>query len=66
MNFERLSQYKYRIPREGKMRSDAVFYASDTILEDLKAEDYASLRQLSNAATLPGVIESPLTMPDIH
>jgi tRNA-splicing ligase RtcB len=66
MNFERLSEYKYRIPREGKMEVDAAFYASEKILDDLAAEDYASLRQLQNVATLPGIVEPALTMPDIH
>jgi tRNA-splicing ligase RtcB (3'-phosphate/5'-hydroxy nucleic acid ligase) len=66
MNFERLTEYKYRIPREGKMEVDAAFYASEKILEDLEGEDYSSLRQLRNVATLPGIIEPALTMPDIH
>src|ERR687895_1278395 len=66
MSFERLSEYKYRIPREGKMEVDAAFYASEKILADLEAEDYASLRQLQNVATLPGIVEPALTMPDIH
>ena len=66
MNFERLGRYKYRIPREGKMEVDAAFYASEKILADLEAEDYASLRQLQNVATLPGIVEPALTMPDIH
>jgi tRNA-splicing ligase RtcB (3'-phosphate/5'-hydroxy nucleic acid ligase) len=66
MDFERLGQYKYRIPREGKMEVDAAFYASEKILEDLEAEEYASLEQLQNVATLPGIVEPALTMPDIH
>jgi tRNA-splicing ligase RtcB len=66
MNFERLSQYKYHIPREGKMEVDAAFYASKEILEGLEAENYASLQQLRNVATLPGIVEPALTMPDIH
>ncbi|HEV3475977.1 MAG TPA: RtcB family protein [Rubrobacteraceae bacterium] len=66
MNFERIGQYKYRIPREGKMEVDAAFYASERILEDLGAEDYASLQQLANVATLPGIVEPALTMPDVH
>src|SRR5918994_3659953 len=66
MNFERLTNYKYRIPREGKMEVDAAFYASEKILDDLEAEDYASLGQLQNVATLPGIVEPALTMPDIH
>ncbi|MDQ3943243.1 MAG: RtcB family protein, partial [Actinomycetota bacterium] len=66
MNFERLGRYKYRIPREGKMEVDAAFYASGKILADLEAENYASLQQLRNVATLPGIVEPALTMPDIH
>jgi tRNA-splicing ligase RtcB (3'-phosphate/5'-hydroxy nucleic acid ligase) len=66
MNFERLSEYKYRIPREDKMGVDAAFYASEKILADLEAEDYASLKQLGNVATLPGIVEPALTMPDVH
>src|SRR5918992_550584 len=66
MNFERLSEYRYRIPREGEMGVDAAFYASEKILADLEAEDYASLKQLRNVATLPGIVEPALTMPDVH
>jgi len=66
LKIEHLSGFKYRIPREGKMRVDATFYASESILEDLKAEEYASLRQLQNVATLPGIVEPALAMPDIH
>ena len=66
MKIEHLPGFKYRIPREGKMRVDATFYASEKILEDLKAEEYASLRQLQNVATLPGIVEPALAMPDIH
>jgi tRNA-splicing ligase RtcB (3'-phosphate/5'-hydroxy nucleic acid ligase) len=66
MDFEHVSGFKYRIPKEGKMRVDATFYASEGILEDLKSEDYASLQQLCNVATLPGVVEPALSMPDIH
>ena len=66
MKIEHLSGFKHRIPKEGRMKVDAIFYASEVILEDLKAEDYASLRQLCNVATLPGIAEPALTMPDIH
>src|SRR5215208_4722922 len=66
MNIEHVSEFKYRILKEGKMRVDAAFYASEGILEDLRSEDYASLKQICNVATLPGVVEPVLTMPDIH
>jgi len=64
--FEKVAPYTYRIPRHGKMRVDAVFYASETILRQLEEEDYASLKQLVNVATLPGIVEPALAMPDIH
>ena len=66
MNIEHVSGFKYRIPKEGKMRVDAAFYASEGILKDLKNESYASLQQICNVATLPRVVEPTLTMPDIH
>jgi tRNA-splicing ligase RtcB len=66
MNIEHVSGFKYRIPKEGKMLVDATFYASEGILENLKEENYASLQQICNVATLPGVVEPALTMPDIH
>lgn len=66
MRFEKIAPYTYRIPRQGKMRVDAVFFASEEILKDLEAEGYASLQQLMNVATLPGIVEPALAMPDIH
>ena len=66
MFFEKIAPYTYRIPRQGKMRVDAVFFASKEILKDLEAENYASLQQLMNVATLPGIVEPALAMPDIH
>lgn len=66
MRWEKIAPYTYRIPRQGKMRVDAVFFASEEILRDLEAENYASLAQLANVATLPGIVEPALAMPDIH
>jgi len=55
---------KWRIPKFGKMRVDAVVYVNDS-LKDLLRDDQ-SLRQLVNAASLPGVVEPVIGMPDIH
>ncbi|NNG67102.1 RtcB family protein [Caldanaerobacter subterraneus] len=46
------------------MRVDAVVYVNDS-LKDLLRDDQ-SLRQLVNAASLPGVVEPVIGMPDIH
>jgi len=55
---------KWCIPKFGKMRVDAVIYVNDT-LKELLHEDQ-SLRQITNAATLPGVVKPVIGMPDIH
>ncbi len=66
ISFVQEDRYTFRIPRRGKMRVDAVFFASKPILAQLESEDYASLVQLANVATLPGIVGPALAMPDIH
>lgn len=66
MRIERDGPYRYRIPRQGAMRVDAVFYASPDIARDLKAEGDQALHQLVNVATLPGIVEPAVALPDIH
>ncbi len=46
------------------MRVPAHIYASEEILNDIKAD--RSLTQLTNAAMLPGVVKHVIAMPDIH
>ena len=55
---------RFRIKKQGNMLVDAVVY----IKEELKNEIFSdrSLEQLTAAATLPGVIEPVIGMPDIH
>ena len=36
MRLEKIAPYTYRIPKQGKMRVDAVFFASEEILKDLE------------------------------
>lgn len=66
VSFERVARHTYRIPRSGVMRVEAVFFASPDILAMLEQEEFASLRQLVNVATLPGIVSPALAMPDIH
>lgn len=47
-----------------KMRVPARFFASDEMLEKITKD--RSLFQLSNVATLPGILKQALAMPDIH
>ncbi len=60
---QKINDFKWRIPRHGRMRVDGIVYAGEEIIETL--EDGA-LQQVANAATLPGIVKASLAMPDIH
>jgi tRNA-splicing ligase RtcB len=64
MNLKKVSEVKYIIEKEGKMRTDAVVFANENILPKI-VED-KSLEQLKNVASLPGILGSAIGMPDIH
>ncbi len=55
---------KYKLPRRGKMRVDGIVYVNKNLYEQVYRDD--SLKQLANAATLPGVVRNVFGMPDIH
>jgi len=65
-NFKKISDYLYEIPQSYRadMRVPARFYADYELLEG--ALDDKSLDQLVNTATLPGIVNYALAMPDIH
>ena len=65
-DFIRINDWLWEIPkafRQG-MRVAARLYASEKMLEDVFRD--RSLGQLVNVATLPGIINYSLAMPDIH
>jgi tRNA-splicing ligase RtcB len=59
-----MDDYRWRIPREGKMRVPGVIYASDAMMEDIRKDK--SPEQVANVAHLPGIIDHALAMPDMH
>ena len=58
------SQYRFVIPRHGRMRVPGVVFATRALIPDL-AED-RSLQQVVNVAELPGIVEASYAMPDMH
>ena len=56
--------YQYVIPRSGAMRVPGLIFASPAMLSDLRADK--SLEQVVNVATLPGILNYSIAMPDIH
>jgi len=64
ITLERVREHVWKIPQEGGMESPARVLASEALLDDIGDDD--SLRQLKNAAHLPGMTEYALAMPDAH
>ncbi len=64
IKIEKVDDYRFRIPREGKMRTDGLIFTSEAMLPDLKQDQ--SLQQVANVAWLPGIVGPSLAMPDIH
>src|SRR5512139_2996729 len=61
---QKIDDYRWRVPREGKMRTDGVIYADERIMETIRGDQ--SLSQVVNVAWLPGIVGHSLAMPDIH
>jgi tRNA-splicing ligase RtcB len=64
IKIQRVDDYRWRIPREGKMRTDGIIYVDERMLEDIRNDQ--SLVQVTNVAWLPGIVGHSLAMPDIH
>ena len=66
MNVERVGSYLWRIPQDAGagMRVPALIVADERLMAHIRTE--ASLTQLANGATLPGIVKAAMAMPDIH
>jgi len=59
-----LDDYRWLIPRTGRMRTEGLVYADEAMLATIKKD--ASLQQVANVACLPGIVGRSMAMPDIH
>lgn len=64
--FERIDEYRWKLPVEfmSGMRVPGVIVASQKQLEELRMDQ--TPQQIANVATLPGIVQHALAMPDIH
>jgi tRNA-splicing ligase RtcB len=60
----RIDDWRWEIPRTGKMRVPGRVFANDTLIADIEKDK--SLEQVANVAWLPGIIDYSFAMPDIH
>ena len=64
MEIRKLDDYRWEIPRTGRMRVPGRVYISDAMQPDLRREE--ALQQVANVATLPGIVTASMAMPDMH
>ena len=64
VKIQKVDEFRWRIPKEGKMRVDGLVYASETLIENLRNDP--ALEQVANVAQLPGIVGASIAMPDIH
>ena len=61
---KKLDDFRWLIPKTGKMRTEGLVYTDEAMLVAIKKD--ASLEQVANVACLPGIVGRSLAMPDIH
>ena len=64
MELVRLDEYRWLIPKHGKMRVDGLVFADDRLMGAVR--DDPALEQVANVAHLPGIVGRSIGMPDIH
>jgi tRNA-splicing ligase RtcB len=60
---ERIGNYEWRINPHNGMRVPALIYASRLLVEEMDDKVY---QQISNVASLPGIVGAACVMPDAH
>jgi len=61
---ERADRYRWRVPRQGGMRTEGLIFADEGLMRDLEGDQ--AVRQVANVAHLPGIVGPAIAMPDIH
>ena len=61
--FERHGETEGHVPPAGGMRVPAVLYATEALVREM---DDKVFEQLTNVATLPGIVRASYAMPDAH
>src|SRR5438309_1620183 len=64
LKVERIDAYRWRIPRQGGMRTEGLIFADEQLIRDLEGDQ--AVQQLANVAHLPGIVGPAIAMPDIH
>ena len=61
--FVQVSDYEWRVEPTGAMRVPAIIYADEPLIREM---DDKVFDQVTNVATLPGIVKASYAMPDAH
>src|SRR5512143_608853 len=61
--FRQVSEVEWQIAPFGKMRVPAVIFADAALMREMDDKVY---EQVTNVATLPGIVQAAYAMPDAH
>lgn len=60
---ERVTDYEWRVAPRGEMRVPAIVYGDENLIGEMDEKVY---EQITNVATLPGIVNAAYAMPDAH
>jgi tRNA-splicing ligase RtcB (3'-phosphate/5'-hydroxy nucleic acid ligase) len=69
LELRQLDEWRWLVPRQGKMRVEGLVYADRDLMEEILAPGGGgaeAVRQVANVASLPGIVGRSIGMPDIH
>lgn len=64
LEIRQIGEYRWLIPRTGRMNVDGLIFADRSLMEDIRGDE--AVRQVANVACLPGIVGRSIGMPDIH
>jgi len=64
MDLKKIDDFRWELPRSGKMRVPGLVFADKTMVAG--AQQKEPLKQVANVAQLPGIVKASLAMPDMH
>ncbi|MFH0713960.1 MAG: RtcB family protein [Candidatus Micrarchaeota archaeon] len=63
-NLKKVSDAVWELPREGAMNVPVRIFASDLLIDKMRRD--RTIKQARNVASLPGILEAAMVMPDGH
>lgn len=60
---EKISETEWKVSPKGKMRVPGIIFADERLIQEMDDKVY---EQMTNVATLPGIVKASYVMPDGH